>query len=506
MFLNTNERQVMGLLNSENYVAAIALAKQLLVSDKTIRRIIIKINEGYLEYHGKPLIISQAGKGFKLSDYYKDKDIYKELEHNEHEDNDNDLFRIMLTILFSHPYKRRDDVLETDYLSASAKTNKLKKIKEIFKKDELLFKAEQHYVWIEGEEPRIRKAINNLIMLINKNKSIHKIGLRLFSGDSKFIDHQVELIEEQMEQYLNYPYDWMVKLHLSVLVKRVREGNIKRSISKIDDREREIMLKNKHLSSLSVKITDNLSHYLNFSLDEVEKLLLFQTLYAINLSRQESLKIDEQLADELTKNLILDFFEISEVTSLKFSHRLREDLYHHILPMLSRLRLGIHIENNLLDEVKLKYNKSFEKISKIIASINHELAFETEIDESEIGYITLYFEKYYLEIKTNKRVLLVCSTGIGTSELLKVRIQQKVPNLNIIGTMSNRQAKKNQDYIAGNTDLILTTIDTPIEAIGNIPIMIINPLLTENDVQKINYILEKGREKNDRNRFEKSSS
>lgn len=103
-------------------------------------------------------------------------------------------------------------------------------------------------------------------------------------------------------------------------------------------------------------------------------------------------------------------------------------------------------------------------------------------------------------------MLLVCSTGIGTSELLKVRIQQKVPNLNIIGTMSNRQAKKNQDYIAGNTDLILTTIDTPIEAIGNIPIMIINPLLTENDVQKINYILEKGREKNDRNRFEKSSS
>lgn len=72
--------------------------------------------------------------------------------------------------------------------------------------------------------------------------------------------------------------------------------------------------------------------------------------------------------------------------------------------------------------------------------------------------------------------------------------------------MSNRQAKKNQDYIAGNTDLILTTIDTPIEGIGNIPIMIINPLLTENDVQKINYVLEKGREKNDRNRFEKSGS
>lgn len=85
-------------------------------------------------------------------------------------------------------------------------------------------------------------------------------------------------------------------------------------------------------------------------------------------------------------------FEIREAATLQQSHRLHEDLYHHILPMLSRLRLGIHIENNLLDEVKLKYSGSFGKLSKIIDSINQELAFETKIDDSEIGYITLYFE------------------------------------------------------------------------------------------------------------------
>lgn len=94
MFLNTNERQVMSLLNFENYVAATGLAKQLLVSDKTIRRIINKINEGYLEHYDNPLIIYQAGKGFKLSDYFRDKDIYTEFIENEHEEND--LYRINL--------------------------------------------------------------------------------------------------------------------------------------------------------------------------------------------------------------------------------------------------------------------------------------------------------------------------------------------------------------------------------------------------------------------------
>lgn len=496
MFLNTNERQVLSLLNFENYVAATSLAKQLLVSDKTIRRMISKINEAYLDRYENSLIISQAGKGFKLSNYFKEKNIYRDLDLNENKDND--LYRIMLSILFSHPFKRKDDVLETEYLSASAKTSKFKKIKETFQNYNLVFQYEERYVWIEGTEAQIRKAINWLIMRINKNKSFNKIGLQLYTGDNKFIDQQVELIEEQMKQYLSYPYDWTVKLHLSVLVKRVREGNIQHSVHEINDKERELMSKNKFLATLTKKIVGNLSYYLNFSLDEGEDLLLFQTLYAINLSRQESLKVDEQLADELTKNLIFNFLGISDIAELGQSHRLYEDLYHHVLPMLSRLRLGIHIENNLLDEVKLKYNKSFEKLSNIVTLINQELAFETKIDESEIGYLTLYFEKYYLEITTNKRVLLVCSTGIGTSELLKARIQQKVPNLNIIGTMSNRQASKSEN-IEENTDLILTTIDTPIEKIGNIPIVIISSLLTENDVQKIKYILEEGKEKNDRN-------
>lgn len=482
MFLNTSERQVLSLLNFENYVVASVLAKQLLVSDKTIRRMIAKINEEYLAYFDNTLIISQSGKGFKLSNDFKGKNIYKYLKVIEQEDNE--LYRIMLTILFSHPYKRRDDVLEADYLSASAKIIKLKKIEKFFKKYNLIFKAEQHYVWINGEEDSIRKAINSLILLTNN------MSLQLFEGDNNFINSQVELIEEQMNQYLSYPYDWTIKLYLSTLVKRTREGKVTWDIPKITNIEEKLVSKNKLLANLAKKIIQNLSQYLNISFDEIEQTLFFQTLYAINLSRQESLKVDDELAHEIIKHIILSFFDKSDFRNLNQIDRLQEDLYQHILPMISRLRVGLHVENNLLDEIKLKYNHTFVKLSTIIVSINKELAFETKIDEAETGYLTLYFEKFFLESTTNKKVLLVCSTGIGTSELLQIRIKKKVPNLNIIGTMSNRQAEKNKEYLQKNTDLILTTIDTPIKEIGDVPIIMISPLLTENDIQKINYILE----------------
>lgn len=156
--------------------------------------------------------------------------------------------------------------------------------------------------------------------------------------------------------------------------------------------------------------------------------------------------------------------------------------------MLSRLRLGIQIENNLLNEVILEYRETFMKLKKIIERINQELVFDTKINEAEIGYITLYFEKYKVNRSNKKNLLLVCSTGVGTSELLKVRVQQNFPNLNIIATMSQRQLKNNQDFVKENIDLIFSTLKVPLN-IDSIPTLTISPLLNGQDIQKINYTL-----------------
>lgn len=156
--------------------------------------------------------------------------------------------------------------------------------------------------------------------------------------------------------------------------------------------------------------------------------------------------------------------------------------------MLSRLRNGIIIENSLLDEEKAEYRDTFNKLMEIVEDINNDLVFETKINEEEVGYLTLYFEKYKLSKENQRNILLVCSSGVGTSELLKARLERHFPHLNIVATMSHRQVKQNQVFLKENIDLILSTVKTPIEQV-DIPILTISPLLADHQIQKIEYML-----------------
>ena len=63
-------------------------------------------------------------------------------------------------------------------------------------------------------------------------------------------------------------------------------------------------------------------------------------------------------------------------------------------------------------------------------------------------------------IETNQlpiRTLIMCTTGIGTSELLRVKVEKKFPELQIVEIIATRNIKKSlKDY--SDIELILTTI------------------------------------------------
>ena len=155
--------------------------------------------------------------------------------------------------------------------------------------------------------------------------------------------------------------------------------------------------------------------------------------------------------------------------------------------MINRLRVGIYIENNMLEEIQLEYFETFNKLKNIIPKVQNKFEITNQIFDSEIGFITLYFEKY---LTTNKKnILLLCSTGIGTSELLRIKLQNAFPEFNIVSTMGFRQLKNSNFEILEKVDYIFSTIRINDNSILK-PVINISPILSEKDIQLIRYTVE----------------
>lgn len=76
----------------------------------------------------------------------------------------------------------------------------------------------------------------------------------------------------------------------------------------------------------------------------------------------------------------------------------------------------------------------------------------------------------------------MCSSGIGTSELLKVKVKKAFPELEIIAVVSARQYQKNQTQFA-NIDLILTTVHLTISS--ETPMILVNSVFTKQDENRV---------------------
>ena len=89
------------------------------------------------------------------------------------------------------------------------------------------------------------------------------------------------------------------------------------------------------------------------------------------------------------------------------------------------------------------------------------------------------------------KAVVVCGTGLGTAKLLSSRIANRFPNIKILATLASRQIKEYVDH--KELDLIISTVPTDAK---NIPQIIVNPLLLDEDVAKILKFLSTNRPKN----------
>ncbi|MCJ0950978.1 BglG family transcription antiterminator [Mammaliicoccus sciuri] len=486
MLFSSKEEQLINQLNFYDFISSNDVSNKLLVSSKTIYRLVKKINEVTEEQYGEKMIESETGKGYKINKFYIDKNIYSIVTIKE----ENFLLEIMMNLLFQHPKKlRKNHIFSQSYFSESTEERRIRSIIEYLNDFDINVYNMHNVIYVKGDEVDIRRAINAILLSINKNQVLDDMGLDINASDKHFLDHQILLIEEKLNVNLYYPYDVSIFTHLYMVLKRYREGRVNQLQNQdaLDDEEKDKMQRNKNIKETADILSRNLSKHLCCELHELEAFFIFQNLYSLNIEKKEYMKKDKFNANEITLEFVSQFFGI-EKSEVNEKEKLYQDLYNHILPMIGRLRMGIKLENNMLKELILEYQETFIKLLEISEGINKHLNEYADIDEAEVGYISLYFEKFKLEKEHRKKVLLVCSTGIGTSELLQIRLKNSFPNLKIISTMSHRQMQKNSKFIEEEVDIIFSTIRVDNKHFEK-PVICISPVLSDKDIDLIDYSL-----------------
>lgn len=333
-------------------------------------------------------------------------------------------------------------------------------------------------IYVEGEESNFRKVLvnlfydstteNELIYVFKEVKDKDVVDIsenKLLKFIDKSIIKSVENVISDLENELNIQladnsYVGLI-VHLSLAIQRIM-NNEKISIDK------EILEELSNLSefSMATKIIERLKKEFNIDIPKDE--IGYVTMHLKGAKLRLNNKIDNSNEPknidirQVAYNIIIDI-ENRFGICLREDERLINDLTNHLVPAISRLKMGLNIRNPLLENIKENYSKEFQACYKA-CSILKNITNLSDIPESEIAYITMHIaaalEKNILDDKV--KVVIACHTGIGTSRLLMSIIQKEFKNIEVLGTTSsiniNREKLKEKKI-----DFIISTVELNVD-------------------------------------------
>ena len=145
---------------------------------------------------------------------------------------------------------------------------------------------------------------------------------------------------------------------------------------------------------------------------------------------------------------------------------------------LFQLTDRIHIRNPLLEDIKAELADVWRLTQYVVNQVFKTWG-ENAVSEDEVGYLTVHFQAAMERQIARKRVLLVCSTGIGTSHLLKSRILRAFPEWTIVDVIS---AANLSQVLPDNIELIISTINLPTVTM---PVAYVTAFFNDADIKRV---------------------
>lgn len=424
----------------------------------------LELNKGSLKIGNKKKLFEILEKNYKSSNFSsEEREIY-----------------ITLKILFERIINQVHLAEELDVSRSTIKLH-LKKIEEILKEYNLRLEiSHKKGLEIIGEEEKIRLCALKLIRKINhsKNELFKKVMRNYFDLNEDGIIIFVNYCQKIMNKIISDEAFEIIKKYLKISLLMVKKG----------------------YELKKIKNEKFLEETLEYKAVEKGKALL-EAHYEIEMGKIEYLKIADYFLGSHSYNLECSYFEnwveielLIKKMIYNFNKRIDIDisndevlldgLINHIKPTIYRIKNGIELENTIYEEVVEIYPHLFEITREILEEL--EAFIQNKFSKDEIAFIVIHFraaiDRNKVRSKEKKNILVICGWGYGTSKLLAQQLKDMY-SINIVDILPYHQYKKGKNY--KDIDLIISTVD--LKELGEIvPIIKVNPILTNEDIQKLN--------------------
>lgn len=492
--MNRKSEIVKLILSADDFISVETISKSMNISDKTIRN---ELND--LEVYiikNKCQLVRKPGIGVFIEGTLKHKQalvhelqVVDRSEVSSVEARQQNLLLQLLT--HNKPLLIKELVLDY-YVSRTTINKDIQTLNQQLEEFGLVIEYQKgEGLLVVGEEANKRQAIaKHQALEASKHIVVHKLS----DHEDDFMSHfekllnvnfnEIEKIVKAAEGDLGFSFSSEARInlviHIAIAINRTMQGN---DIALTDALIAE--LKNQKEYDIAYQTAKRIEKEFKVSLSQTE--IYYILLHFLGAKRIKELNVgDMKLSTEQSKleDLILLFIKRVQLDMnifLEADTQLFNSLMLHLKPTINRLMYGLSLDNPLYEEIRFSYPSIYEAVENNIHLFVD--TFEILMPENEIAYLVLHFAAAQERNSKPINTLVMCASGLGTSQLIVAKLKRAFSNLNIVDVVASFEK---DNYLDADLDLIVSTIpiSSPIKTV------VISPLLPETDMNVIRQIVE----------------
>jgi transcriptional antiterminator len=460
------------LQSSDGFLTGGEISEQLNVSSRTVRNDIKDLNDNYLI---GAKIISNKRQGYHFSGELVGFKQQQQIEFEER------AFYIVKALLEQKEYTTYDALSQMIYYSSQTIRSDVQRISQAIASQKRHLSVEAlvfQGIRLKGDEFDKRLLLGSLIgknfMTIGEMHKELLLRFRDWTTEKELKELSSLLIRNVSEYIQELPNGKLCSLlaHLIISVSRIRHGY---EITEV--RVKEPLIANKEFE-LASSILEQVEKMFGISINREERIyfslhLISQRIIA-NYYNHET-----NIPQELKAEVEAAFDELGEQFGFSFNEdrQLVSGLLFHLSKAQNPLRYQLYVDNPYISNIKMEYLLAYRIAVLLAHRLERNLNFG--VPESEIGYISLHIAAHIEQTKRKKvKVAIVTGSGIGTSAILKQKIQRNFFDLEIAGEYGLHNAGE----ISRDVSLVISTIDYKS---SGIPSVRVNEFLSQPDLERI---------------------